>query len=49
MSDVKIVHAGRSEPVGTITLEMQGQSTKIRSAAGMLLRVIANPIHLEGV
>jgi hypothetical protein len=39
ISNVKIAHAGRTEPVGTIVLEMQGRNTKIRSAAGMLLRV----------
>jgi hypothetical protein len=39
ISNVEIAHAGRTEPVGTIVLEMQGRNTKIRSAAGMLLRV----------
>lgn len=37
--NVKIAHAGRTEPVGTIVFEMQGHNTKIRSADGMLLRV----------
>jgi hypothetical protein len=41
ISKVSIVHAGRSEPVGTIILEMQGHTTSIRSGAGMLLRVIS--------
>jgi hypothetical protein len=40
ISNLYIVHAGRSEPVGTIVLEMQGHGAKIRGAAGMLLRVI---------
>lgn len=39
ISNVKIAHAGRTEPVGTIVLEMQRRSAEIRSAAGMLLRV----------
>lgn len=37
--NVSITHSGRTEPVGTIVLEMQARNTKIRSAAGMLLRV----------
>ena len=40
ISNVNIEHAGRTDPVGTIVLEMQGHSTKVRSASGMLLRVI---------
>jgi hypothetical protein len=40
ISNVSIEHAGRTEPVGTIVLEMQGRNTRVRSASGMLLRVI---------
>jgi len=40
ISNVNIEHAGRTEPVGTIVLEMQRQSAEVRSASGMLLRVI---------
>lgn len=40
ISNVSIEHAGRTEPVGTIVLEMQGRNTKVRSASGILLRVI---------
>ena len=40
ISNVNIEHAGRTEPVGTIVLEMQRRSAEVRSASGMLLRVI---------
>ena len=33
-------HAGRTEPAGTVVLEMQGRDAKVRSASGRLLRVI---------
>jgi hypothetical protein len=38
---VDIAHAGRTEPVGTVILEMQNSKAKIQSGAGLLLRVIA--------
>jgi hypothetical protein len=41
ISEVKIAHAGRTEPVGTIVLEMQSPKAKIQNGAGLLLRVIA--------
>lgn len=41
ISNVNIAHAGRTEPVGTVVFDMQGHSPKIRSASGMLLRVIS--------
>jgi len=40
IQNVNIEHAGRTEPVGMIVLEMAGRNTKVRSASGMLLRVI---------
>ena len=36
---VKITHAGRTDPVGTISLASDSPKLKIRSATGMLLRV----------
>lgn len=41
LSQVSIAHAGRTDPAGTIILEMQSPKAKIHSGAGMLLRVIA--------
>jgi hypothetical protein len=41
LSKVKIVHAGRTAPIGTVILELQGSNAKIQSGAGLLLRVIA--------
>ena len=41
LSKVSIVHAVRTDPIGTVILEIQGTSTKIQSGAGLLLRVIA--------
>ena len=40
LSKIHLVHAGRTEPVGTFTLQLEGQKTKIHSGDGMLLRVI---------
>jgi hypothetical protein len=40
LSNVSIAHAGRTDPVGTITLEVQSPKAKIQSGAGLLLRVI---------
>lgn len=40
LSEVKIAHAGRTEPVGTIILEMRSPKAKIQSGAGLLLRVV---------
>jgi len=41
LSNVVIAHAGRTDPVGTITLEVQARKAKIQSGAGLLLRVIS--------
>lgn len=41
ISQVNIAHAGRTEPVGTIILEIQSAKAKIQNGAGLLLRVIA--------
>jgi hypothetical protein len=40
LSNVAIAHAGRTDPVGTIVLELQSHKTKIQDGAGLLLRVI---------
>lgn len=40
MTKVKISHAGRTEPLGTITLQVEGRKTKIHDGDGLLLRVI---------
>ena len=40
LSNVHILHAGRSEPVGTFTLGIHGGKTKIHTGDGLLLRVI---------
>ena len=40
LSEVKIAHAGRTEPIGTIILEMRSPKAKIQSGAGLLLRVV---------
>lgn len=42
MRNVKIAHAGRSEPEGEITLESSRGKLKIPSGTGMLLRVIGS-------
>ncbi|HYA64437.1 MAG TPA: hypothetical protein VED66_14635 [Candidatus Sulfotelmatobacter sp.] len=39
--NVRIAHAGRTDPVGTITLEVQARNAKIQNGAGLLLRVIS--------
>jgi hypothetical protein len=41
LSKVNITHKGRTEPVGTFTLDMQDPKVKIQSGAGLLLRVIS--------
>jgi hypothetical protein len=38
---VSIAHAGRTEPVGTITFDVETRKTKIQDGAGVLLRVIS--------
>ena len=40
--DVRIVRAGRSDPVGVITLSTARRKLKIRAGSGILLRVIEN-------
>jgi hypothetical protein len=40
LSKVTISHAGRTDPIGTITLDFQDRSTKIRNGAGLLLRAV---------
>lgn len=40
LSNVHILHAGRSEPAGTFTLGIGNGKTKIRNGDGLLLRVI---------
>lgn len=41
LENVSISHAGRTDPLGTITLELQSPKAKIANGAGMLLRVIS--------
>jgi hypothetical protein len=41
LSKVTITHAGRTDPMGTATLQLEEPKTKIRNGAGMLLRVIS--------
>jgi hypothetical protein len=41
LANISIVHAGRTDPVGTITLEVQARKAKIQDGAGLLLRVIS--------
>jgi hypothetical protein len=40
LANVSISHAGRTNPVGTITLQFQNPKTKIRPGAGLLLRIV---------
>ena len=40
LSKVDISHAGRTDPIGTVILGFKDSHTKIRSGAGLLLRVI---------
>jgi len=37
--DVKILHSGRTEPVGQVTLISDGRTVKVGRSSGMLLRV----------
>jgi hypothetical protein len=37
--DVKILHSGRTEPVGVVTLTSSGNAVKVGRSSGMLLRV----------
>lgn len=41
LSKVSISHAGRTDPVGTVTLDLQAPKAKIQSGAGLLLRVVS--------
>jgi hypothetical protein len=40
LRDVKIVHAGRTDPVGLVTLTAESGQVKVGSGSGMLLRTI---------
>jgi hypothetical protein len=40
LSQVNISHAGRTNPVGTFTLDVQGSKTKLHDGDALLLRVI---------
>jgi len=40
LANVSLSHAGRTDPVGTITLDVQTRKAKIQNGAGLLLRVI---------
>jgi len=40
LSNVRIAHAGRTDPLGIITLDLLTRKTKIQDGAGLLLRVI---------
>jgi hypothetical protein len=40
LSNVHILHTGRTEPLGTFTLEVDRRKTKIHEGDGLLLRVI---------
>jgi hypothetical protein len=41
LSNVNISHAGRTDPVGTVTFDVQSHNAKIHHGAGLLLRVIS--------
>lgn len=43
LKDVKIAHAGRSEPAGEITLHFAKRDTKLDAGTAMLLRVVQKP------
>jgi hypothetical protein len=40
LSGVGIAHAGRTDPLGTIVLELRAHKTRIQNGAGLLLRVL---------
>jgi hypothetical protein len=40
LSKVSISHAGRTDPVGTVTFDLQSHNAEIHDGAGLLLRVI---------
>jgi hypothetical protein len=40
LSKARITDAGRTDPIGTFTLELQTRKTKLQSEDAMLLRVI---------
>ncbi len=46
-ADLKIVHAGRGEPIGQIILE-SGKNARVPGGSGLLLRVISSPEHSSG-
>jgi hypothetical protein len=41
LSNIHILHAGRTEPVGTFKLQLKDRKTKIQNGDGLLLRVVA--------
>jgi hypothetical protein len=41
LPEVSISHAGRTDPIGTFTLEVESRKAKVASGAGLLLRVIS--------